>query len=351
MQLIILTPGFPENEQDTTCVPYIQDWVQELHARNLYTLKIIAFQYPFEERTYFWNGIEVYAAGGKNTQFPWRFCTWYKIWQKILVFKQKEKIAHLHTFWLTECALFAQFFSFLHKIPLIMMLLGQDAKRENKYLKLLNLPKSNIIANSEFAGKILYEHTQKESIAIPIGLNTKKLDLKISHIRTLDILGVGGLIPLKQYDIFIEIIEKISLNFPNIRTSIIGEGEEKEKLIHLITEKKLDKNITLLGKIPRNEVFEAMGKCKIFLHTSNYEGQGLVLAEALASGCYVVCFPVGAYPTHHKVWVCNSPSEMVKAILAILHTENLDYEPIIPFQIQDTIDKYLQYCKDILKRE
>jgi glycosyltransferase involved in cell wall biosynthesis len=349
MQLIILTPGFPENEQDTTCVPYIQEWVLELQSRNLYTLKIIAFQYPFEERVYFWHGIEVYAAGGKNTQFPWRFRIWYKIWQKILAFKQKEEISHFQSFWLSETAFLAQRFASWHKIPLIMCMLGQDAKPENKYLKFLNLPKSNIIAFSEFVGKILYSHTKKTSKAIPVGLNIKKLDLKTSKEKTMDILGVGGLIPLKQYDIFIEIVAEIAISFPNIRTSIIGEGEQKEKLIHLINEKKLNHNISLLGKIPRNEVFDAMGKSKIFLHTSNYEGQGLVLLEALASGCYVVCFPVGAYPTHHKVWVCNSPSEMAKAILAISAIENPDYEAVIPFHIQGTIDEYLEYCQENIK--
>ena len=27
MQILILTPGFPQDEQDTTCIPFLQDFV------------------------------------------------------------------------------------------------------------------------------------------------------------------------------------------------------------------------------------------------------------------------------------------------------------------------------------
>ena len=56
--LIILTPGFPKNEQDTNCMPFPQSCIKNLKQLNP-DLQIIvcAFQYPYFDTPYEWHGV------------------------------------------------------------------------------------------------------------------------------------------------------------------------------------------------------------------------------------------------------------------------------------------------------
>ena len=64
--LVILSPGFPENQADTTCMPPMQLFVKGLKdvCPGLNVI-VIAFQYPNFRGEYDWNGIKVIALGGQ----------------------------------------------------------------------------------------------------------------------------------------------------------------------------------------------------------------------------------------------------------------------------------------------
>jgi glycosyltransferase involved in cell wall biosynthesis len=89
-------------------------------------------------------------------------------------------------------------------------------------------------------------------------------------------------------------------------------------------------------------VIEKMQECKILLHTSLFEGQGLVITEALAAGAYVVCHPVGiAFDIkHEKLLSVNSIEEMETSIISILETKQPDYRQAIVPDITQTCKEY-----------
>ena len=64
---IILTPGFPGSEADTTCLPMQQQFVKTLKGMH-HDLNIIvlAFQYPYHKKRYEWFDIEVITFDGRN---------------------------------------------------------------------------------------------------------------------------------------------------------------------------------------------------------------------------------------------------------------------------------------------
>ena len=51
-------------------------------------------------------------------------------------------------------------------------------------------------------------------------------------------MGAGSLIPLKQYDIFLEAVAEIKKQIPEVKVLLVGEGTEKEKLHSLVTQTK-----------------------------------------------------------------------------------------------------------------
>ena len=65
--IVFLVPGFPKDENDTTCIPALQLFVRNFNSVNpQLKINVIAFQYPYKKKGYSWNGIKVYSAGGKG---------------------------------------------------------------------------------------------------------------------------------------------------------------------------------------------------------------------------------------------------------------------------------------------
>lgn len=65
--LVILSPGFPKDTEDSTCVPAQQVFVKNL-KRNFPHLAIVVltFQYPYYTSEYQWHNVTVTSFGGRN---------------------------------------------------------------------------------------------------------------------------------------------------------------------------------------------------------------------------------------------------------------------------------------------
>ncbi len=339
--LVLLTPGFAKDESDTTCLTFLQDFVTAFtHLYPMVKLSIIAFQYPFKRGYYTWNGVRIYSAAGKSNRFPFRFITWIRVFNKLLVIQRHSTIIAVQSFWLTECALIGQWFRKLTGINHVSYAIGQDSKKENKYLKHLNFEQMKTVAMSETIVRNLYDATgYKAEKVIPIGIDTDKFSGGVLEKET-DVLGVGSLTPLKNYDLFVEVVRELKNYFPEIKSMIAGEGPEKELLEEKVRKINLQSSVKLLGSIAHTEVIERMKKSRIFLHTSSSEGQSTVMMEALAAGLTVVCFDVGRYPDDTKVLVCHSKEEMVMKIRELLNGNDLNSEPLVLHKMDETVKTF-----------
>src|SRR6266487_5399556 len=104
--LIILSPGFAANEEDTTCLPPQQVFVKALN-KNFPSLKIIilAFQYPLVKKNYRWFGNEIISFNGADKGKFLRLLVWRQVYKTLRKFKKKNNIIGVLSFWCTECAL------------------------------------------------------------------------------------------------------------------------------------------------------------------------------------------------------------------------------------------------------
>lgn len=84
----------------------------------------------------------------------------------------------------------------------------------------------------------------------------------------------------KGFDILIEAIQRLKEDGIDEKLLIIGDGPDKWKLEEMIKKYNLEKNIILKG-FDKNP-YKWMKNSKVFILSSNYEGFGLVLVEALA---------------------------------------------------------------------
>ena len=105
------------------------------------------------------------------------------------------------------------------------------------------------------------------------------------------ILMVSRFTKEKNIGLAIETITKIVKKYPKTGLIIAGDGPEREKLKLQITNCKLQKNVILE---PWTDDLESYYKtADLFLLTSNYEGYGMAVVEAMAAGCSVVMTDVG----------------------------------------------------------
>jgi glycosyltransferase involved in cell wall biosynthesis len=328
--LVILSPGFPKNEADSTCMPPQQIFVKAL-KKICPGLKIIVitFQYPFDAKTYRWNGVKVIAIGGHNKGGISRAVTWIKAWQTLKELNKKYKLIGVLSFWLGECAFVGSCFANRRRLPHYSWLLGQDAKKGNKYFKWIKPRADSLIALSDF---IVKEFKKNYGVAplhvIPVGIDTS-LFLPAPKKRDIDILGAGSLIPLKQYPVFVDAISYLKQFFPEIKATICGNGPEMKQLQTMAESRDLKDNLVFPGELPHKDVLSLMQRSKIFLHPSGYEGFGAVLSEALYSGAHVVsfCKPMAKnFRNHHVV---KNDVEMKTEMLAILKNKNRGHEPVL----------------------
>ena len=319
--IVLLTPGFPANEADTSCLPPIQNYIFA-YARTHPDIEVhvIAFQYPFRRARYTWNGIVVHALGGRNRSGLRRLPAWLRARTTIKKIAAATEIATLHAFWITECALVGARASKRLGTPLVVSIAGQDARADNRYLRFLDLEAFVITAGSQFAADVFSRHSGRiVDHVIPLGLDAGRLgEVDESAERDIDILGVGALTPLKDYARFIEIVSRLVVEFPGLKACIIGSGPERNRLEQQIGQLRLEDNLWLTGEISREEVIAHMRRSRVFMHTSRFEGQGYVFLEALHAGLPVVCYHVGHTNGSDRIWRCDTPEELAKSAAQLL---------------------------------
>lgn len=339
--VILLVPGFPANEADSTCIPFLQQFCLAFtRKRPDIELKVISFQYPFAKGHYIWKGIDVYSAGGKSHTYN-RPLTWIRVFIQLLKIRRENELLVINSFWMTECSLTGQWFARLFNIKQVAYIAGQDALKANRYLSLINFTKMEIIAMSESLVNTFYESTGFKILhIIPSGIDITNMKLT-NEKRIIDILGVGSLTPLKNYALFIAVVNDLKKEFPEIKACIIGKGEEEYILKEKIKAFRLENNIELLGELPHNTVLNYMQRSKILVHTSGYEGQSTVMMEALAYGLAVVCFDVGRAHADGKIVVCQDKYDMLTKMKNLLSSP-LSHEPLILMTSDDMVNGFLK---------
>ncbi len=319
--LVYLVPGFPANEGETHWVPPIQNFIKAVIQRNPHVdVHVISFHYPDHRGTYRWNGAMVHALGGMNKRFPLRFVTWMRAARQVQTLMKAGTIVTLHSHWLAECTYVAGWLARTTGARHVATIHGQDALPANPYLRHFRFERMIVTAVSENAAMAFSKSTgRRVNHTIPTGLDYSARTLRDwLPERTIDILGVGSLIPLKGFREFLEIVRLLSAEYPALRCMIIGDGPERAALEKQIQRNEMSGVVTLAGALPRESVLKTMRTAKILLHTSHYEGQGYVFLEALAAGMRVVSFDVGYAGRGEAVYRCGSIEDMLQTLRCLL---------------------------------
>lgn len=339
---VILTPGFASSEEDSACLPMQQRFVRTL--REMYpqlSIFILAFQYPFREEIYQWEKLTVMAFNGRNRGGIQRLLLQPRLFNSLKKIRESYHIIGLLSFWYGECALIGKKFAQKYGLQHQCWILGQDARKQNHYPAKLQLKPEHLVALSDFLQEEFQRnHGIKPGFVIAPGIDAADL-AGASYQRDIDILGVGSLIELKQFEILVEIVDSLRNKFPGIKAVLAGKGPEREKLEKLISEKKLQNHIQLTGELSYGEVLQLMKRSRILLHPSSYEGFSGVCQEALAAGAEVVSFCRAMNREIEQWHIVSSKDEMRDKAINILSKTDHQGKPVLTFSMNDTVNKMM----------
>lgn len=313
--IIWISPGFAAHEQDTKCIPPQQLLARALSKVPSVRLHIISLHYPQSRAKYHWHGVEVYPCYSSG---PWaKVRTWLKAYHQIRLLTRAYPGAILHSFWLNDACLLAQWVDRFRGRKHLVTLMGQDARPTNRYLRILPLQSMYKVGLSKFHARQFQQSTGLElDQIIPWGLSKVAVS---PEARPYHLIGIGNLIPLKQFELLVDLAMALRNDIPDIRCLLIGEGPERRRLENRIAEAGLDEHITLTGALPREKVLELLAQSKVLVHPSSYESFGFVLLEALQQGTFVVSSPVGIAPELKGVRMAQSLAEFKAGVLEGLH--------------------------------
>ena len=285
--IAVITPGFAKDEADTDCIPVLQHFVLELQNQGFF-VTIVTLHYPYRKETYSWNGIQVVALNGANSRFKRQFTLYTQLKKAIKNIHQQRPISVIHSFWLNETTYFSAKIARKLNIPMVATAYGQDVLPENRYLKPISTFNLPVFCISDFQLQQLNKTYFPQAKSINSGITRSSVMTK-----TIDIVGVGNFIPLKNYSYFIRVCAEIKTMRPDFTAVIVGSGPELALLQSLIQELQLEKNIQLVGQLPYLTTLNYIGSARVLMHTSSFESLGMILLEALAHGTYVLSSPVG----------------------------------------------------------
>jgi len=340
---VILTPGFPSSEHDSTCLPMQQNLIRKLkEVRPDLNIVVLSFQYPYHKNPYKWHDICVIPFNGKNRGGLTRLLLRKRVNSELKKINSEGSIAGLLSFWYNECAWIGKKFADAHSLTHRCWILGQDAKKQNTSPRRLKPNGYELIALSDFVrDEFRKNHGVEPRHIVPAAIDALEFD-KYDGIKNIDIVAAGSLIPLKQYTVFVEIVSALQKTLPGVRALLIGDGPDRKQLERMIKKSGLKQNLVITGELPHKQVLDCMQKATLFLHPSSYEGFGVVCLEALYAGAHVIsfCKPMKKeIPQWHTV---ETKEEMLAKAFMLLRNRPFRVERVLPYSIEDQAKSMLE---------
>jgi len=202
--------------------------------------------------------------------------------------------AHSHLMFTTNLAAFKRHLS---KNPLVITNHGFRVKRSMTInfaqdIYLSNLGRSTLRAadyvvsftGSERRKTIAAGVRADKAIVIPNGVDTKLFRPQPTEPVPNSIFWAGRFVPEKGLTYLLEAAKIVTTRFSNARFILVGYGEGLSKLLALIHQMKLERNVIILGLKSPDEIAAWLNKCTLFVLPSLSEGFPSSVLEAMACG-------------------------------------------------------------------
>ena len=216
--------------------------------------------------------------------------------------------------------------------------LERNIKNLEQYDKIITVCKEMQDELGKIAPKIknkmdfIYNPFDIERIIKRANEDSELSDLEKSLIQENYFLSVSRLdLRSKDYKTLIDAYEILKNKGIKEKLYIIGEGSGREEIESMIKSKKLEEYILLLGE--KENPYIWMKNAKVFIHSSKFEGFGIVLVEAMvlkkmivSSDCLVGPKEILSEPKSGLLFRTGNSMELANRVEEILTNKNIEKE-------------------------
>ena len=163
----------------------------------------------------------------------------------------------------------------------------------------------------------------------PIGIEIKDFNIKRDYDFKNNILFIGRLVKQKNIYLLLIVFSRLFKEYNRLKLIIVGEGELKNELIHSCNNLNIEEHVEFLGRKNKKEVINLITNSDFVVLPSFYEGWGLVVNEAMATGTPVIMTKTGAGGVLIKdgsngiVIDINNEDQLYKAMKLLLTNQEL----------------------------
>lgn len=219
-----------------------------------------------------------------------------------------------------------------------------DKKKFTSAMNLINNDKINNLVNDN--SDFFINNNGEEVLGIIKNNEIQSVKFKEEDYK---VMAMGRLSPEKGFDILINGFKDVVEKYPTSKLYILGDGPLKQMLVNLIERLNLENNVFLVGQ--KSNPFNIMKKCDLFVLSSHYEGQSMVLLEALTLNTNVLAsdIPANRYVLKYGDYGMlaeNNPENIGKGIIRFIENDRPNYETFDSEQYNKTaINEFYELLK------
>lgn len=206
---------------------------------------------------------------------------------------------------------------------------GAVKKKEDYILKNANNIDGVIVLTESQKIDIVKEYNINNVYVISNFINIPKKGSRVTYNKVVG--HISRLVPQKGLTYLIDVAKEVVNKDSEVEFHIYGDGEEKDKLSSLIKKYNLESNVKLLGYT--NNASQKIEKFGCVVSTSQFEGQGLSIIEAMLLETPVIAFDIKYGPSdfirnNKNGYLIENKniSEMANKIIEILNDKNIAQE-------------------------
>lgn len=176
-----------------------------------------------------------------------------------------------------------------------------------------------------------------ESRIIYNGIDISRFRYQPQKPKKYDFISVGSIDDIKNNLFMIRAVEELIAKGFHVNYVVLGHGKNYEACRRYCREHHLDDSIRLVGQV--NNVEEYMAESKCLLMASLWEGNPLVVNEAIASGTWVIANDVGGIKdlldeTCGYLTVPENEGDFLEKMISYLNNADEIANRIIPENIE-----------------
>jgi glycosyltransferase involved in cell wall biosynthesis len=136
------------------------------------------------------------------------------------------------------------------------------------------------------------------------------------------VVAVGRLVPVKRFDVLVDVLVRLKARHPDLEAVIVGEGYRRADLEAQIHEAHAEQWIRLPGHVTDDEVIDLYRRAWVLSSASAREGWGMTVTEAASCGTPAVVTRIAghadAVAEGSSGLLADSPDELLGALDRVL---------------------------------